>query len=203
MVGEHPPGSGDLSPAETERVRERVRLMLDISARTTRFRGGILHAAARLTPQEAAIAADLERHGLDVTQLRDLLHGAHVLVDQPELYERWLFPDKSHQRISSHHPEIDSARIRTTASRPGRPRKLHGRTAHGTGSAQEDTSDDDRGQAQASDVTDLKHVADYMVYRITRSDVGPWDTRERRKTCDVPSPDLASACRSRRRSPTS
>ena len=92
------PGSVDLSPAETERIRERVRLMLDISARTNRFRGGILHAAARLTPQEAAIVADLERHGLDVTELRDLLRGAHVLVDQPELYERWLFPDKSDPR---------------------------------------------------------------------------------------------------------
>ncbi len=176
MDAERPPGSVDLSPAETARVRERVRLMLEISARSNRFRRGILQAAAHLTPHEAAIVADLERHGLDVTQLRDLLHGAHVLVDQPELYERWVFPEKSHQRMSSHHPEIDKRAYPDYGMRgPLVREKLHGRTAHGTWLQLEKTpATMTAGKVKLPSVTDLKHLADYVVYRITRSNVGPW-----------------------------
>ena len=143
-----------LSPAETERIRARVRLMIEITARAARFRGGLLQAAERLTPEEAAIVADLETHGLDVTQLRDLLHGAHVLVDEPYLYERWLFPKVSHQRISSHHPEVDKGEYPDYGMRgPLVREKLHGRTrAWHLGSAREDAGDDDGGQAQAADV---------------------------------------------------
>src|SRR5450755_157558 len=80
MPGNSTTAESELSPAETERIRARVRLMIEITARGGRFRGGLLQAAERLTPEEAAIVADLETHGLDVTQLRDLLHGAHVLL---------------------------------------------------------------------------------------------------------------------------
>jgi hypothetical protein len=37
-------------------------------ARGGRFRDGLLQAAEPLTPEEAAIVADLETHTLDVTQ---------------------------------------------------------------------------------------------------------------------------------------
>jgi hypothetical protein len=176
MDGERPAVSVDLSPPETARVRERVRLMLEISARSNRFRRGIIQAAAHLTPHEAAIVADLERHGLDVTQLRDLLLGAHVLVDQPELYERWVFPHKSHQRISSHHPEIDKRTYPDYGMRgPLVREKLHGRTAHGTWLQLEKTpATMTAGKVKLPSLTDLKHLADYVVYRITRSNVGPW-----------------------------
>ena len=176
MDGDEPFGSVDLSPAETARVRERVRLMLEVSSRSNRFRRGILQAAARLTPHEAAIVADLERHGLDVTQLRDLLHGAHVLVDQPELYERWVFPHKSHQRMSSHHPEIDKRTYPDYGMRgPLVREKLHGRTAHGTWLQLEKTpATMTAGKVKLPSLTDLKHLADYVVYRVTRSNVGPW-----------------------------
>lgn len=176
MDGDEPFGSVDLSPAETARVRERVRLMLEVSSRSNRFRRGILQAAARLTPHEAAIVADLERHGLDVTQLRDLLQGAHVLVDQPELYERWVFPHKSHQRMSSHHPEIDKRTYPDYGMRgPLVREKLHGRTAHGTWLQLEKTpATMTAGKIKLPSLTDLKHLADYVVYRVTRSNVGPW-----------------------------
>ncbi len=176
MEGDETIGSVDLSPAETARVRERVGLMLELSSRSTRFRRGILQAAAHLTPYEAAIVADLERHGLDVTQLRDLLHGAHVLVDQPELYERWVFPDKSHQRMSSHHPEIDKRTYPDYGMRgPLVREKLHGRTAHGTWLQLEKTpATMTAGKIKLPSLTDLKHLGDYVVYRITRSNVGPW-----------------------------
>ena len=176
MDGDESFGSVDLSPAEAARVRERVGLMLELSSRSNRFRRGIHRAAARLTPHEAAIVADLERQGLDVTQLRDLLHGAHVLVDQPELYERWVFPHKSHQRMSSHHPEIDKRTYPDYGMRgPLVREKLHGRTAHGTWLQLEKTpATMTAGKVKLPSLTDLKHLADYVVYRVTRSNVGPW-----------------------------
>ena len=41
-----------------------------------------------LSPEEAAVLADLESHGLNVLQLRDVLRGAHVFIDEPAQYER-------------------------------------------------------------------------------------------------------------------
>lgn len=166
----------ELSRGETERVRERVRLLIEITARGGRFRGGLLAAAARLTPEEAAIVADLERHGLDVVQLRDLLHGAHVLVDESYLYERWLFPEVSHQRISSHHPEVDKREYPDYGMRgPLVREKLHGRTAHGTWVQLEKTpATMTAGKRKLPTWNDVRHLADYVVYRLSRSNVGPW-----------------------------
>lgn len=166
----------DLAPAETERVRSRVQQLLAITAKSARFRSGLMQAASHLTPEEAAIVADLEAHGLDVIQLRDLLRGAHVLVDQPELYERWLFPGRSHQRISSHHPEVDKKQFPDFGMRgPLVREKLHGRTAHGTWLQLEKTpATMTAGKVRLPSLTDLKHLGDYVMYRITRSNVGPW-----------------------------
>src|SRR6185312_17006801 len=75
----------------TAEMRTRVRLMIEISARDGVYRKGLLAAASRLSPEEAAIIADLERHGLQVPQLRDVLCGGHVLIDDPRLYEDWRF----------------------------------------------------------------------------------------------------------------
>ncbi len=166
----------DLSPEETERVRTRVRLMIEISARGTRFRGGLQQAAERLTPEEAAVVTDLEAHGLDVIQLRNLLRGAHVLVDEPYLYERWLFPKVSHQRISSHHPEVDKREYPDYGMRgPLVREKLHGRTTHGTWLQLEKTpATMTAGKRKPPTWNDVKHLVDYMVYRLRRSNVGPW-----------------------------
>ena len=176
MTGDSTAAESKLSPEETERIRARVRLMIEITARGGRFRGGLLQAAERLTPEEAAIVADLETHGLDVTQLRDLLHGAHVLVDEPYLYERWLFPSVSHQRISSHHPEVDKREYPDYGMRgPLVREKLHGRTAHGTWVQLEKTpATMTAGKRKVPTLNDVKHLADYVVYRLSRSNVGPW-----------------------------
>ena len=99
-----------LSARRTEEVRDRVRLMIEITARACAYRKGLLAAAAHLSPEEAAIIADLERHGLQVPQLHDVLCGGHVLVDDPELYEDWHFAKVSHLRVSSHHKDIDKSR---------------------------------------------------------------------------------------------
>ncbi len=176
MAAPTPTAGPALSPEETERVRTRVRLMIEISARGARFRGGLAQAAERLTPEEAAVVADLETHGLDVIQLRNLLWGAHVLVDESYLYERWLFPGVSHQRISSHHPEVDKREYPDYGMRgPLVREKLHGRTAHGTWLQLEKTpATMTAGKRKPPTWNDVKHLVDYVIYRLRRSNVGPW-----------------------------
>ncbi len=101
---------GALSAEQTEVVRTRVRLIIEITAREGAYRKGLLAAAEHLSPEEAAIISDLERNGLQVSQLHDVLCGGHVLIDDPQLYEDWRFTGVSHLRISSHHRDIDKAR---------------------------------------------------------------------------------------------
>jgi hypothetical protein len=148
--------------------------MIEITARAGSYRKGLLAAAAQLSPEEAAIIADLERHGLQVPQLRDVLCGGHVLVDDPRLYEAWRFSQVSHPRISSHHHDVDKARFPDIGMRgPLVREKLHGRTAQGTWMQLEKTPAA-FGRRKLPSVTDLRHLMDYIVYRVTRSNVGPW-----------------------------
>jgi hypothetical protein len=163
-----------LSSSDTERTRARVRLMVEITSTVGKYRGGLIQAAKRLTPAEAAIIADLEHNGLDVPQLREVLCGAHVLVDDPELYERWRFPE-SHERLSSHHRTIDKHRYPDIGLRgPLVREKLHGRTETGTWVQLEKTPVAMGPGFKLPSPTDLKHIIDYFVYRLTKSNVGPW-----------------------------
>jgi len=172
-------GQGDekstrLSAGETRNVRARVRLLIEITARSGPFRKGLIPATSQLSPEEARIVSDLEGHGLQVTQLRDVLHGGHVLVDDPELYTTWQFAKVSHPRISSHHHDIDKKRYPDYGMRGSVVReKLHGRTQHGTWMQLEKTPAA-FGAKKLPSVDDLRHLMDYVVYRITRSNVGPW-----------------------------
>lgn len=166
-------GDHDVS-AETARVRERVRLLIEITAREGTYRAGLTKAAARLTEEEGVILADLERHGLDVTQLREVLCGAHVLVDVPDLYERWRFPD-SRERLSSHHKDVDKATYPDLGFKgPIVREKLHGRTEQGTWVQLEKTPASAGKGLHMPTLLDLQHLMDYVVYRITRRNVGPW-----------------------------
>jgi hypothetical protein len=152
----------------------RVRLMVQIASQLGGYRSGLGLAAKRLTPFEAAIIADLERHGLDVPQFREVLRGAHVLVDEPELYERWNFP-KSRERLSSHHKTIDKAKFPDIGLKgPLVREKLHGRTQAGTWVQLEKTPAAMGHGFRVPTVTDLQHLVDYIVYRFTKSNVGPW-----------------------------
>jgi hypothetical protein len=174
-AGEHGgAGSARLTAQQTDDVRARVRLMIEITARAGAYRRGLLAAAARLSPEEAAIISDLEGHGLQVQQLHDVLCGGHVLVDDPQLYVDWQFPAVSHLRISSHHHDIDKKKypdigMRGTVVRE----KLHGRTAQGTWVQLEKTPAA-FGQRKLPSWDDIRHLVDYVTYRLTRSNVGPW-----------------------------
>lgn len=163
-----------LSADETERVRLRVRLIVQIASRIGKYRSGLRVAARRLSPSEATVIADLERHGLDVAQLRDVLCGAHVLVDEPELYERWRFP-KSRERLSSHHKTIDKGQFPDIGLKgPLVREKLHGRTQNGTWVQLEKTPAAMGKGFRLPTLTDAQHLFDYVVYRLTKSNVGPW-----------------------------
>jgi hypothetical protein len=164
--------AGEGRKAREERVR--VRLMIEITAQAGAYRRGLLSAAANLSPEEAAIISDLEDRGLQVPQLHDILCGGHVLVDDPELYQRWWFKPVSHRRISSHHRDIDKTKYPDIGMRGVVVReKLHGRTAQGTWVQLEKTPAA-FGQKKLPSLDDVRHLMDYVVYRITRSNVGPW-----------------------------
>ena len=168
-------GAPDLSAERTEQVRTRVRLMIEITARAGSYRKGLLSAVEHLSPEEAAIVSDLARYGLQVPQLTDVLCGGHVLVDDPELYDDWQFEKVSHRRLSSHHPDIDKARYPDIGMRGRVVReKLHGRTAQGTWVQLEKTPAAFGGKKKLPSLDDLRHLKDYIVYRVTRSNVGPW-----------------------------
>jgi len=148
--------------------------MIEITARAGSYRKGLLAAAGHLSPEEAAVLSDLERHGLQVPQLKDVLCGGHVLVDDPALYEDWRFARGSHPRVSSHHRDIDKGRYPDIGMRGQVVReKLHGRTATGTWVQLEKTPAA-FGQRKLPSLGDIRHLMDYVVYRLTRSNVGPW-----------------------------
>jgi hypothetical protein len=163
-----------LTRERARQVRARVKLMIEITARAGSYRKGLLAAAGHLSPEEAAVLSDLEGHGLQVPQLKDVLCGGHVLVDDPALYESWRFAQVSHPRVSSHHRDIDKARYPDIGMRGQVVReKLHGRTATGTWVQLEKTPAA-FGQRKLPSMTDIRHLMDYVVYRLTRSNVGPW-----------------------------
>ena len=137
-------------------------------------------------------AEQLARHGLQVPQLHDVLCGGHVLVDDPQLYENWRFEKVSHLRISSHHRDIDKKRYPDIGMRGQVVReKLHGRTAQGTWVQLEKTPAA-FGKRKLPSLNDLRHLMDYVMYRITHSNVGPWGlSRLTERRPMYLSPDLA------------
>jgi hypothetical protein len=160
--------------AQLDVVRARVRLMIEITARAGAYRKGLVAAAEHLSPQEAVILSDLERHGLQVPQLHDVLCGGHVLVDDRDLYDSWRFDTISYPRLSSHHHDIDKKRYPDIGMRGQVVReKLHGRTEQGTWVQLEKTPAA-FGKRKTPRPSDVRHLMDYLVYRFTRSNVGPW-----------------------------
>ncbi|NLU75959.1 hypothetical protein HCC61_25460 [Streptomyces sp. HNM0575] len=167
-------GSRSVRAKQAEEERRRVGLMIEITARAGSYRKGLVAAVRRLSPEEAEILADLEQHGLQVPQLHDVLCGGHVLVDDPQLYEEWRAARGSRPRMSSHHRDIDKTRYPDIGMRGQVVReKLHGRTAQGTWVQLEKTPAA-FGKNKLPGPNDLRHLMDYIVYRVTRSNVGPW-----------------------------
>jgi hypothetical protein len=170
-----PAGVTEASEEQAERMRTRVRLLVQLTTRHGRYRRGLVHAAKSLTPEEAAVLSDLESHGLDVNQLRDVLYGGHVLIDDPELYQRWRFPKVTRQRLSSHHRTVDKQSYPDLGMRgPLVREKLHGRTANGTWVQLEKTPAAFGGRPWLPTWNDILHLVDFILYRVTKRNVGPW-----------------------------
>jgi hypothetical protein len=180
LTGRHGHEAPDaLSQERAEQAKARVRLLIEITARAGEYRKGLLAAIAQLSNEEASIISDLERHGLQVPQLHDVLCGGHVLVDDPQLYVDWHFKKVSHLRISSHHRDIDKKKYPDIGMRGYVVReKLHGRTATGTWVQLEKTPAA-FGKRKLPSMDDVRHLMDYVVYRLTRSNVGPWGRSRR------------------------
>ena len=146
--------------------------MIEITAREGAYRKGLLAAADHLSPEETAIISDLERNGLRVSQLHDVLCGGHVLIDDPRLYEAWRFTNVSHLRISSHHRDIDKARYPDIGMRGQVVReKLHGRTAQGTWVHKLEKTPAAFGKRKLPTLNDIRHLMDYV-------DVAPADPQQ-------------------------
>jgi hypothetical protein len=97
-----------------------------------------------------------------------------VLVDDPELYDRWRFP-KTRTRLSSHHKSVDKRRYPDLGLKgPLVREKLHGRTDAGTWVQLEKTPAAVGEGFRLPTLTDALHLWDYIVYRFTKSNVGPW-----------------------------
>lgn len=173
-LGKKRQSSSAVAEDEAERIRRRVRLLIDISTRFNEYRSGLQEAAEHLGPHESTIIADLERYGLDVPQLKEVLWGGHVLVDDPDLYEKWRFPE-SRERISSHHKTIDKKKYPDLGFKGAVVReKLHGRTKTGTWVQLEKTPATMGNGFRLPSVHDVVHLWDFVVYRVTKSNVGPW-----------------------------
>jgi hypothetical protein len=169
------PKPTEANEQEAERIRTRVRLLIQLTTRHGRYRRGLVQAATSLTPNEASLLADLEGHGLDVNQLRDVLYGGHVLVDDPDLYERWKFPKVTRQRLSSHHRTVDKQLYPDLGMHgPLVREKLHGRTANGTWMQLEKTPAAFGASHRLPTWNDVLHLVDFVVYRVTKRNVGPW-----------------------------
>ena len=168
-------GSDLLNSKQAAQTRARVQLMIEITARAGAYRKGLVAAAGRLSPEEAVILADLERHGLQVPQLHDVLCGGHVLVDDPQLYEDWQFAKGSHPAAVQPPPRHRQEAATPTSGCAGRwcGRSCTGAPTQGTWVQLEKTPAA-FGERKLPSLTDLRHLMDYVVYRITRSNVGPW-----------------------------
>ena len=183
------PGSSALTEEQTAPVRTRVRLFIDITALGRQLSPG--GGAPRTQPGRGGDHRRPGRRRLQVPQLRDLLQGGHVLVDHPQLYEKWRFTKASHRG----YPATTANRQEAVPGfRDGGPvvrKKLHGRTARGTWVQLENTPAA-FGKGRLPSMDDLKHLVDYVTYRITRSNVGPWAlSRMTERHPMYLSPDLA------------
>jgi hypothetical protein len=104
-----------------------------------------------------------------------VLCGGHVLVDDPDLYERWRFPKVTRPRLSSHHRTVDKQSYPDLGMHgPLVREKLHGRTANGTWVQLEKTPAAFGPGHRVPSWNDVLHLVDYVVYRVTKKNVGPW-----------------------------
>jgi hypothetical protein len=153
--------------------RRRIGVLVRIAATAADFSPKLSRAVEHASDDEVRIMSDLLDRGMSVPALVHLLQGAHVIVGEDSLYERWIFP-ASRKRMSSHHRTVDKA---TTPDYgldgPLVRESLHGKAPFGTWIQLERTKATFRWGTLPT-WSDVVHLRDYVIYRITGKNVGPW-----------------------------
>lgn len=153
--------------------RHRLALLVKVAASAGDFSPKLSKAVERATDEEVRLLADLVQRGLSIPRLVNVLQGAHVLIGDDDLYAGWIFPT-SRQRLSSHHRTVDKRQTPDYGlDGPLVREALHGKAVSGTWIQLERTKATFK-KGQLPRWHDLVHIRDYILYRITRKNVGPW-----------------------------
>ena len=147
--------------------------MIKVAASAGDFSPQLANAVEHATDFEVQVMADLVARGMSIPHLVNVLQGAHVVVGDEDLYERWIFPT-SRRRLSSHHRYIDKkASPDYGLAGPLVRESLHGRAQVGTW-VQLERSMATFQFGKLPTWSDVEHLRDYVIYRITGKNVGPW-----------------------------
>lgn len=166
-------GLGSAAQRSLESERLRLSLLVRVAGNAGNFSPKLANAVAGASDEEVQIMSDLLANGLSIPELISVLKGAHVVVGDDALYERWIFPS-SHRRVSSHHRSVDKlATPDYGLDGPLVRESLHGKAPMGTWVQLERTSAQFRWGALPT-LSDLIHLRDYLIYRFTGMNVGPW-----------------------------
>ena len=156
-----------------ESERRRLSLLVKVAASAGDFSPKLAVAVDHATDAEVRVMSDLVERGMSIPDLVGLLQGAHVLVGDDDLYERWIFPS-SRRRMSSHHRTVDK-KVTPDYGLDGPlvRESLHGKAAVGTWVQLERTKATFQ-WGKLPTWSDAVHIRDYVLYRITGKNVGPW-----------------------------
>ena len=165
-----PPAPGARSP---ESERHRLAMLIKVAAAAGDFSPKLAKAVEHATDAEVRVMSDLVEHGMSIPDLVSLLQGAHVVVGNDELYDRWIFPN-SRRRLSSHHRTVDKKTHPDYGlDGPLVRESLHGKALSGTWVQLERTKATFQ-PGKLPTWSDAVHIRDYVIYRITGKNVGPW-----------------------------
>jgi hypothetical protein len=160
-------------PSSPQSERRRLALLVKVASSAGDFSPKLAVAVEQATDSEVRVMSDLVERGMSIPDLVGLLQGAHVLVGDDDLYERWIFPT-SRRRMSSHHRAVDKqATPDYGLDGPLVRESLHGKAAVGTWVQLERTKASFQ-WGKLPTWSDAVHTRDYILYRITGKNVGPW-----------------------------
>ncbi len=166
-------GSQSDEARSPESERRRLALLVKVASSAGDFSPKLAIAVDHASDAEVRVMSDLVERGMSIPDLVGLLQGAHVLVGDDDLYERWIFP-KSRRRMSSHHRAVDKGVTPDYGlDGPLVRESLHGKAAVGTWVQLERTKASFQ-WGKLPTWSDVVHTRDYILYRITGKNVGPW-----------------------------
>lgn len=160
-------------PRPLEEERTRLTVLVRLAATAGRFSPKLAGAIDESSDAEVRVMSDLVERGMSIPALVSFLQGAHVLVGDDALYQRWIFPN-SHPRMSSHHKVVDKKATPDYGLEGPLVREaLHGKAETGTWVQLERTATNFHWGKKLT-WRDIVHTKDFVIYRLTGKNVGPW-----------------------------